>query len=81
MEPRNRFRGIDFASLLAWPANWVALLARQDGNRLMSSLKGLQIRAQMAKGEGRNVDIKKVTATDRRQNGRQADRDAKKSDK
>jgi hypothetical protein len=49
MEPRNQFRGIDFASLVPWRAgtkNRVVVPARQAGNRFLVSLKGLQIPAQ-----------------------------------
>jgi hypothetical protein len=48
MEPRNRFRGIDSASLCSlWQVRQkgVAVPVRQDGNRFIASFKGLQIRA------------------------------------
>jgi hypothetical protein len=51
MEPRNRSRGIDSASLqyVTWRAgttNRVVVTGRQDGNRFLGSLKGLQIRSR-----------------------------------
>jgi hypothetical protein len=49
MEPRNRFRGVDSASLCSVPAGTtyrVVVPARQAGNRFLGSLTGLQIRAQ-----------------------------------
>jgi hypothetical protein len=51
MEPRNRFRGIDFASLCiacrADTTNRIVVPVRQAVNRFLGSLKGLQIRAQI----------------------------------
>jgi hypothetical protein len=52
MEPRNRFRGIDSAAYVPWRAsttNRVVVEASQAGNRFLSSLKGLQIRALYAR--------------------------------
>ncbi len=52
MEPRNGFRGIDFASLCSLAGQYihrVVVLTRQARNRFLDSLKGLQIRAQREK--------------------------------
>jgi hypothetical protein len=57
MEPGNRFRGVDSASLCSLPAgrtNRVCVPACQAGNRFLGSLKGLQIWAQgpLARAQG-----------------------------
>jgi hypothetical protein len=57
MEPGNRFRGVDSASLCSLPAvttNRVVVPACQVGNQILGSLKGLQIRAQgpLARAQG-----------------------------
>ncbi len=52
-EPRNRFHGIDSASLCSRAGRYVKLgcrTARQAWNRFLGSLKGLQIRAQQSNG-------------------------------
>jgi hypothetical protein len=51
MEPKNRFHGIDSASLCSLVGrydNRVVVPARQAENRFLGSLKGLQIRTLLA---------------------------------
>ncbi len=75
MEPRNRFRGIDSASLysqagryyifLSWRAGTrVVVPARQDENRFLGSLKGLKIRAQACAQVGEERSVQEIRHQD-----------------
>ncbi len=66
MEPRNRFQGMDSESLFILAGRYVnykvVVPARQDGNLVLGTLQGLQIRAQAGSG-GQNDDFRPLTYT------------------